>query len=134
MSPHNSQLVACVGEVVVAAKHNATAGDVVDVVGIVAVNDVVVVVGAAAMVVVWVQRCWMRPCTSLQSHFVLVMVTLRGNELSWWYRQTTQGPHSTMGRLVFFNHGVDRRDNIRMCGHPLRINGVYHRDNIGECH
>ena len=29
-----------------------------------------------------------------------VVVTLSGKEPSWWDRQTTQGPHSTMGRLV----------------------------------
>ena len=65
MSPHNSQLVACVGEVVVAAVHNAAiAGDVVAAVGIMAVDDVVVVVGVVAMVFVWVQQCLMRPCIS----------------------------------------------------------------------
>ena len=59
MSPHKSQLVACRGEVVVAAAHNATtAGDVA------AANDVVFVVGDAATITVWVQRCLMRPCTS----------------------------------------------------------------------
>ena len=57
MSPHNSQLVACGGEVVVAAAHNATVtGDVAVAVGVVATDDVVVAVGAAAMVVVWVQQ------------------------------------------------------------------------------
>ena len=79
---------------VAAARNAAVAG------GVAAAVGVVVVVGDAAAIVVWVQRCWMRPCTSSQSHFVSVTVTLRGNELSWWYRQTTQGPHSTMGRLV----------------------------------
>ena len=39
-----------------------------------------------------------------------------------------------MGRLVVVNHGVDRRDNIGVCGHPLWLNGVYCRDNIGGCH
>ena len=59
MSPHNSQLVACGGEVVVATTHNAaTAGDDVAIVGI------VVVVGAMDAVFVWVQWCLMRPCTS----------------------------------------------------------------------
>ena len=64
MSPDNSLTVAC-GDVVVAV------GDVAAVVGVVAADDVVVVVGATTAVVVWVQRCWMRPCTSLQYHFVL---------------------------------------------------------------
>ena len=45
MSPHNSQLVACGGEVVVAAMHNAaTVGDVLAVVGIMATDDVLIVV------------------------------------------------------------------------------------------
>ena len=49
MSPHNSQLVACGGEVVVATTCNAvTEGEVTD------VDDVVVVVGAMAAVFVWV--------------------------------------------------------------------------------
>ena len=64
--PHNSQLVACGDAVVVATACNAAvAGDVVAVVGVAAVDDVVVVVGAVATVFVWVQWCWMRPCTSL---------------------------------------------------------------------
>ena len=79
MSPHNSQLVACGGEVGVAA-----AGDVVAAVGVAAADDVVVVVGAVAVVVVWVQRCLMRPCTSPQFAFVLVVVTPKGKEPSWW--------------------------------------------------
>ena len=55
MSPHNSLLVACGGEVVVAAACNATvAGDVATTVGIMDADDVVVVVGDAATVVVWV--------------------------------------------------------------------------------
>ena len=87
--PDNSLMVLCGGEVVVTAAHNAAAAadDVAATVGVAAVDDVVIVVGARA--VVWVQRCWMRPCTSPQSHFVSVVVTLRGNELSWSYRQTT---------------------------------------------
>ena len=65
MSPHNSQLVTCGGEVVIAAVRNAAAvGDVAATIGIVAADDVVVAVGAVTMVVVWVQRCLMRPCTS----------------------------------------------------------------------
>ena len=87
MSPHNSQLVACGGEVVVVAMHNATtASDVVATVGIVAADDVVVMVGDVATVVVWVQRCLMRPCTSLQFSFVSVVVTPTGKEPSWWDR------------------------------------------------
>ena len=65
MSPHNSQLVACGGEAVVAAMPNAAAtGDVAAAIGIAAADDVVVVVGDADTVVVWVQWCLMRPCTS----------------------------------------------------------------------
>ena len=85
MSPHNSQLVACGGEVVVAATRNATvAGDVAAAIGIATANDVVVVVGAAAAVAVWVQQCLMRPCTSLQFAFVLEVVTSTRKEPSWW--------------------------------------------------
>ena len=73
----NSLLVVSWGAVVVAAMRNATAAyDVAAIVG------VAVAVGAVAALVVWVQRCWMRPCTSPQSRFVSVVVTLRGNELS----------------------------------------------------
>ena len=98
-SPDNSLMVVCGGEVVVVAACNAAAiDDVVAFVGVVAADDVAatdgvaavdgvaVAVGATTVLVVWVQRCWMRPCTSPQSHFVLVVVTLRGKELSWWYR------------------------------------------------
>ena len=81
MSPHNSQLVACGGEVVVAAARNAAAaGDVA------AVDDVVVVVGVVAAIFVWVQWCLMRPCTSPQFAFVSVVVTPTGKEPSWWDR------------------------------------------------
>ena len=55
-------------------------GDVVAAIGVADADDVVVVVGAA--VVVWVQRCWMRPCTSPQSHFVSVVVTQRVKKTS----------------------------------------------------
>ena len=66
MSPDNSLLVACGDVVVAAAVHNAAvAGDVAATVGVAVVDYVVVVVGSAAALVVWVQRCWMRPCTSL---------------------------------------------------------------------
>ena len=76
MGPHNSQLVACGGDIVVAAARNATVvGDVTAVVGVVATDDVVVVVGAIAAVAIWVQRCLMRPCKSLQFAFMLVVVT-----------------------------------------------------------
>ena len=52
MSLDNSLLVACGGEVTVAAARITTAmGDVA------AMDDVVVVVGAVAVVAVWVQRC-----------------------------------------------------------------------------
>ena len=85
MSPHNSQLVACGVEVMVAAMHNAAAaGDVAAAVGIAAVDDVVV--GAMAAVAFWVQWCLMRPCTSLQFDFVSVVVTPTGKEPSWWDR------------------------------------------------
>ena len=56
MSPHNSQLVACGGEVMVAAMRNTVAVGVV-----VVAAGIVVVVGAAAAVAVWVQQCLMRP-------------------------------------------------------------------------
>ena len=81
ISSHNSQLVACGGEVVV-----ATAGDVVAAIGVAAVDDVVVVVGAAAVVFVWMQRFLMRPCTSPQFAFVLVVVTPMRKDPSWWDR------------------------------------------------
>ena len=65
MSPDNSMTVACGDVVVVVATHNvASMDDVAAVVGVSVVDNVVVVVGAAAAVFVWVQRCWMRPCTS----------------------------------------------------------------------
>ena len=103
MSPDNSQLVACGDAVVVVTVCNAAAASVVAAaIGVAAADDVVVVVGAAAAVVVWVQRCLMRPCTSLQFHFVSVVVTLMGKEPSWRCRQKTLGPHSTMGRMVCF--------------------------------
>ena len=90
MSLDTSLLVACGGEVVVTATCNATiVGDVAAAIGVAVADDVVVVVGVVATVVVWVQRCWMRPCTSLHSHFVSVVVTQRGKEQSWWDRQTT---------------------------------------------
>ena len=83
-------MIACGDTFVVTAVQNAAAvGDVVAAVGVAAMDNVVVVVGDAAVVVVWVQRCWMRPCTSLQSHFMLVAVTLTGKEPSWWDRQKT---------------------------------------------
>ena len=84
MSPHNSQLVACGGEVVVAAAHNVVAAS-----DVAAVDVVVVVVGAAAAVVVWVQWCLMRPCTSPQFSFVSMVVTPTVKEPSWWDQLTT---------------------------------------------
>ena len=58
MSPDNSLLVACGDVVVVAAVCNAAdPGDVAPVVGVAAVDDVVVVVGDVVAVVVWVQWC-----------------------------------------------------------------------------
>ena len=58
MSPHNSQLVAFEGAVVVMAMRNATAvGDVAAAIGVATVDNVVVVVGDVATVAVWVQRC-----------------------------------------------------------------------------
>ena len=66
MSPHNTWMVACGDAVVVVAACNAAAAiDVVTAVGVATVDDVVVVVGVVAAVVVWVQRCWRRPCASL---------------------------------------------------------------------
>ena len=58
MSPDNSLMVACGGEVVVVAVHNdAATDDVVTVVDVAAADGVVVVVGVATAVVVWVQQC-----------------------------------------------------------------------------
>ena len=103
MSLDKSLMVACGDVVVVVATHNAAfASDVVATVGVATADNVVVVVGVAAAIVVQVQRCWMRACTSPHSRLVSVVVTLRGKELSWWYWKTTQGPYSTMGRLVCF--------------------------------
>ena len=100
-------MVVCGGEVVVVAACNAVAVDDVAAaagaaaaVDVAATDGVVVAVETATAVVVWVQRCWMRACTSPQSRFLSVVVTLRGKKPSWWYRKTTQGPHSAMGRLV----------------------------------
>ena len=65
----------------VAVAHNtAVASDAAATVG------VVVLVGAAAAVAVWVQQCLMRPCTSRQFAFVSVVVTPLGKEPSWWDR------------------------------------------------
>ena len=103
-SPDKSLLVVCGGAVVVVAACNAAAvNDVVAVVGVAVADGVAVAVGAAAALVFWVQQCWMRPCTSLQSHFVSVVVTLRGNEPSWWYRQTTQDPPFNNGEAGVFS-------------------------------
>ena len=85
---------------VVARVDTTVAFDVVAAIDVAAADDVVAAVGAATAVVVWVQRCWMRACTSLQSHLVSMVVTLRGKTLSWWYQKITQGPHLRMGRLV----------------------------------
>ena len=80
-------IVSLVIEVVAVASHNATVvSDVAAAVGVAATDDVVVMVGATAVVVVWVQWCLMRPCTRMQFAFVLVVVTPMGKELSWWDR------------------------------------------------
>ena len=85
-SPDNSLMVVCGDEVVVVAARNAVAADdVAAAVDVAAVDGVVVLIRAATVVVVWVQWCWMRACTSMQSHLVLVVVTLRGKKPSWWY-------------------------------------------------
>ena len=52
MSPDNSLMVACEGVVVVTAARNAIAED-----DVVAMDGVVVAIGAAVAVVVWVQQC-----------------------------------------------------------------------------
>ena len=66
MSLDKSLMVACGDVVMVVVAFNATAtGDVAPIVGVAAMDNVVVVVGAVAAVVVWVQWCWRRPCTSL---------------------------------------------------------------------
>ena len=57
-SPDISLMVVCGDEVVVAAMRNAAAVDDVAVaVDVVTMDGVVVAVGAAATVVVWVQQC-----------------------------------------------------------------------------
>ena len=80
-SPDKSLIVVCGDEVVVVAMRNVAAT-----IDVVAVDGVVVAVGDVAAVVVWVQRCLMRPCTSPQFAFMLVVVTPTGKELSWWDR------------------------------------------------
>ena len=76
-------MVTCGDEVVVAIVHNnAAANDVAAIDGVAVADGVVVAVGAAAAVVVWVQQCQMRACTSPQSCLVLVVVTLRGKKLN----------------------------------------------------
>ena len=83
----NSLMVVCGGEVVVAVSRNVVAvDDVAIAVDVALVDGVAVAVGATAVPVVWVQRCWMRPCTSPQSHLESVVVILRGKDPSWWYR------------------------------------------------
>ena len=63
--------------------HNVVAAnDVAATNGVAAADGVAVAVGATAALIVWVQRCWMRPCTSPHSHFLSVAVTLRGNDSS----------------------------------------------------
>ena len=91
-SPDNSLMVACGDWVVVAAVHNAVAANDAAAVDDAVVTDdataadgVVVAVGATTAVVFWVLRCWMRACTSMQSHLVSMVETLRGKKLSWWY-------------------------------------------------
>ena len=65
MSPDNSLMFVCGGEVVVAAARNVAAmDDVATAIDVAAMDGVLVMVGAAAAVVVWVQWCWMRACTS----------------------------------------------------------------------
>ena len=76
-------MVVCGDEVMVMATHNAVAlDDFATSIDVATANGVVVVVGAAAAVDVWVQWCLMRPCISPQFAFVLVVVTLMGKELS----------------------------------------------------
>ena len=77
-------MVVCGDEVVVVTTCNAAAmDDVAATVDVADAGGVVVGVGVAAAVVVWVQWCLMRPCTSLHFHYVLVVVTLTGKEPSW---------------------------------------------------
>ena len=94
-------MVGCGGGVVVMAVCNVVAVyDVSMTDGVAVADGVVVAVGVVDGVDVWVQQCQMRACTNLQSDLVSTVVTLRGNKSPWCYRQTTQGPHSTMERLV----------------------------------
>ena len=75
------------GEVVVEAVCSvAVADDVAADVGVAAADVVVVVVGVADVIVVCLQSCLMRTCTSLQFSFVSVVVTPTGKEPSWWDR------------------------------------------------
>ena len=37
----------------------------------------------------------------------------------------------TCGGWFVVNHSVDCRDDIGVCGHPLWLNGVDGRDNVG---
>ena len=79
----NSLMVVCGDEVVVVAAHNAVAADdVATVVDVATANDVVAAVGAVAVVVVWVQQCWIRVCTSPETHLVSAVVTLTGKKPS----------------------------------------------------
>ena len=94
-------MVTCGDGVVVAAAHNAVAADEATTTdGVATMDGVLVAAGAVVVVDVWVQQCWMRACTNPKSHLVSAVVKLRGKNSSWWYQQTTQGSHSTMGRLV----------------------------------
>ena len=107
--------------------------DVTVIVGVAATDSVVVVVGATAAIVVWVQRCLMRPCTSSQFHFVSVVVTLMGKESSWWYRKQPRAHIQQRRCWCVVNHTVDCRDDISVCGSPLWLNGGDGRDNVGRC-
>ena len=89
-SPNNSLMVVFGDEVVLVAARNAIAmDDVATAIDVAATDGFAVAVGAVAAVVAWVQQCWMRACTNLQSHLVLAVGTLRGNKLSLWYWKTT---------------------------------------------
>ena len=82
-NPDNSLMVVCGDEVLVAAACNAmTVDDIAGVVDVMDTSGVMVAFGAAAVIVVWVQQCWMRACTNMYSHLVSLVVTLRGKKPS----------------------------------------------------
>ena len=130
-------MVACGDAIVVPAAHNvATASDVVAAIGVAAADDVVVVVEAAAAVIFWVQRCWMRPCTSPQSHFVSEAVTQRGKEPSWW--GNNPGPTFNNGEACVFTTivliaGMTLACVVTRCGSMVVMVGITLTGVVNPC-